>query len=171
LQKNENFLKISPNCSFSKEVSSRDIDDYFILTGSIENAGSKHFLETMENALGTLPLLDSVWNASRFSFLDTYAKLSRERQGYLITAYVSVNQENPRENILFFDETSLGLPSKKMYYRAASEKTRKAYMALMKNLTSLLAEDLKAKLPDDLDQQLNDILEFESAIANVIHQK
>ena len=133
----------------------------------IEDAGSTPFVLAMKNVMGTWPLLDSSWNASRFDFLSTYAKMSREGQGFLMAAYVSANQENPRENIIFFDESSLGLPSKKMYYRAGSDKTRKAYMSLMKNLTSLLAEDLKTKLPDDFDAQLKEIFDFESAIANV----
>ncbi|OWA53334.1 Membrane metallo-endopeptidase-like 1 [Hypsibius exemplaris] len=133
----------------------------------IEDAGAQPFIMAMKNVMGTWPLLDSAWNASRFDFLSTYAKMSREGQGYLMAAYVSANQENPRENIIFFDESSLGLPSKKMYYRAASDKTRKAYMSLMRNLTSLLAEDLKTKLPDDFDAQLKEIFDFEAAIANI----
>ncbi|GAU90180.1 hypothetical protein RvY_02635 [Ramazzottius varieornatus] len=134
---------------------------------AIEEAGSRPFQAVVHSVMGSWPVLDRGWNASQFNYLNTYRKMGREGQGYLIAAYVSANQENPRENILFFDETSLGLPSKKMYYRAASEKTRKAYMSLMKNLTSLLAEDLNVTLPEDLDHELKDIFDFEAAIANV----
>ena len=93
--------------------------------------------------------------------------MSRYQQGYLIPISVSSSRENPREHILFFDETALGLPSKKMYYRESAQKTREAYIALMRNLTLLYAQDLKVTVPSDLEDQLQEILTFEAEIANV----
>ncbi|XP_055345830.1 neprilysin-4-like [Paramacrobiotus metropolitanus] len=133
---------------------------------AIEESGSLPFIDALNNVMGSWPMLNKSWDSSQFSVLDTYSKMAREGQSYLISMYVSANQENPREHILFFDETSLGLPSKKMYYRSSSERTRRGYMALMKNLTKLLAEDLKVKPPNDLDKQLKDFFDFEAAIAN-----
>lgn len=143
------------------------VPHYLMVAAAIEEVGTKPFEYALSNVMGSWPLLNKSWDHNKFNLLETYSKMAREGQGYLITIYVSANQEDPRTHILFFDEASLGLPSKKMYYRSTAEKTRKAYMALMKNLTTLFAEDLKLQPSADLDKQLREIFEFEAAIANV----
>ena len=93
--------------------------------------------------------------------------MSREGQSILIAVRVSADYINPRENVLHFEETSLGMPSRSSYYSAYRWKTRKAYLSLMRNLTLLYAEDLKMNVSVRFEEELKEMFEFEIEIANV----
>jgi predicted metalloendopeptidase len=129
----------------------------------IEKRGIEPLLELLES-LGGWPLLDRKdWNDKNFDWLELTANLRKYNNDILIVQYISPDIQNSNQNIIHFDQTTLGLPSRDYYLKLVNEKYLNSYRTFMQKVIHLMGVD-KYEAEDRADE----IIEFETNLAKIM---
>uniref|UniRef100_A0A182P2Z4 Uncharacterized protein n=1 Tax=Anopheles epiroticus TaxID=199890 RepID=A0A182P2Z4_9DIPT len=120
-------------------------------------------LRTLLHSLGGWPVLEpDMWDESSFSWLNLTAALRRYNNDVLIVEWVGPDIKNSDENIVQFDQTSLGLPTRDYYLQPGNRKYLEAYRQFMMEVIGLLG------VPADSARRASDeMVEFETQLANI----
>ncbi|XP_049547801.1 neprilysin-4-like [Anopheles darlingi] len=119
-------------------------------------------LHALLASLGGWPVLDPAWDARNFDWLNLTAHVRRYNNDILIVQWVGPDIKNSDENIVQFDQTSLGLPTRDYYLQPANRKYLDAYRQFMIEVIELLG------VPTGRARQATDeMLEFEIQLANI----
>ncbi|XP_061501026.1 neprilysin-4 [Anopheles gambiae] len=120
-------------------------------------------LRTLLHSLGGWPVLEPhTWDESSFDWLNLTAALRRYNNDVLIVEWVGPDIKNSDENIVQFDQTSLGLPTRDYYLQPGNRKYLEAYRQFMLEVIGLL--DVPA---DTARQATDEMIEFETQLANI----
>lgn len=83
-------------------------------------------------------------------------------QPIIVEQYIGPDDRNSSLNIIQFDQTSLGLPSREYFLKEDPNKEKDAYLELMVDIAELLGADRQYAL-----EQMIKVLDFETELANV----
>lgn len=83
-------------------------------------------------------------------------------QPIIVEQYVGPDDRNSSHNIIQFDQTSLGLPSREYFLKEGANKEKDAYFELMVDIAELLGAERAYAV-----EQMANVLEFETKLANV----
>lgn len=128
----------------------------------IERRGIEPLKELLET-LGGWPLLDPNWDEKKFDWLELVANLRRFNNDILIVEYVSADIQNSNMNIIQFDQTSLGLPTREYFLKPNNEKYLNSYRNFMTKIINLMGVDM-FEAADHADE----IIEFETSLAKIM---
>ena len=84
-------------------------------------------------------------------------------QPIILEQYVGPDDRNSSHNIIQFDQTSLGLPSREYFLKEGINKEKDAYLQLMVDMAELLGAERNYAF-----EQLTKVVEFETELANVM---
>lgn len=84
-------------------------------------------LHDLVRSLGGWPVLDSNWDASQFNWLELAATLRLYNNDVFIMQWVGPDIKNSQDNIIQFDQTSLGLPTRDYFLHASNAVYLDAY--------------------------------------------
>lgn len=119
-------------------------------------------LLTLLDTLGGWPVISPNWNESKFDWLDLTAHLRRYNNDILIVEWVGPDIKNSDENVIQFDQTSLGLPTRDYFLLESNRPYLDAYKEYMRTIISLLGVD-----SETATQTTNEIIDFEIELAKV----
>ncbi|XP_035829721.1 neprilysin-1 [Aplysia californica] len=112
--------------------------------------------------LGGWPVIDDQWSSSGFVLEDMLSKIRGKYEApYLFNIGVGADDKNSTANIIQIDQATLGMPSRE-YYMHRNQAHLQAYVRFMSDVVRLMG----ATGPD-VTSQLNDLLDFETKLANV----
>ncbi|XP_059608764.1 neprilysin-4-like [Phlebotomus argentipes] len=123
--------------------------------------GITPLLELLEN-LGGWPALDPQWNETNFDWLDLSAHLRLYNNDLLIMEWVGPDIKNSNENIVQFDQTSLGLPTRDYFILEANSVYLEAYREYMSKIIELLGAN-----NDSAQKSSSEIVSFEIQLAKI----
>lgn len=83
-------------------------------------------------------------------------------QPIIIEQYVGPDDRNSSHNIIQFDQTSFGLPSREYLLKEGPNKEKDAYLQLMVDIAELLGAKREYAF-----EQMSKVLQFEMELANV----
>ncbi|XP_058056004.1 neprilysin-4 [Anopheles bellator] len=130
--------------------------------GLIEKRGLEPLRQLLDS-LGGWPVLDGpAWDGSNFDWLNLTAHIRRYNNDILIVQWVGPDIKNSDENIVQFDQTSLGLPTRDYYLQTVNRKYLDAYRQFMVEVIELL-EVPTARA----EQSVDELIEFEVQLANI----
>ncbi|XP_050068473.1 neprilysin-4 [Anopheles maculipalpis] len=120
-------------------------------------------LRTLLHSLGGWPVLEpNTWDETNFDWLNLTAALRRYNNDVLIVEWVGPDIKNSDENIVQFDQTSLGLPTRDYYLQPGNRKYLEAYRQFMVEVIGLLG------VPSEPARQATDeMIDFETQLANI----
>lgn len=163
----------------------------FFAIEKIENIGDTPIRDTLM-MVGQWPVLDRNWDPNGRHFLkrtlianslsttavaastkvDHFMPLTIENllgkirgdynQPIIIEQYVGPDDRNSSHNIIQFDQTSFGLPSREYFLKEGANKEKEAYLHLMVDVAELLGAEREYAF-----EQMRNVLEFETELANV----
>uniref|UniRef100_A0A182N6N4 Neprilysin, neutral endopeptidase 1 n=1 Tax=Anopheles dirus TaxID=7168 RepID=A0A182N6N4_9DIPT len=120
-------------------------------------------LRALLHQLGGWPVLEpDTWDETNFDWLNLTAALRRYNNDVLIVEWVGPDIKNSDENIVQFDQTSLGLPTRDYYLQPGNRKYLDAYRQFMVEVIGLLGVT-----PDAARQATDEMIEFETQLANI----
>lgn len=125
----------------------------------IDKRGIKPLLELLEK-FGGWPLLDDSWDEKSFDWLKLTAMLRQYNNDILIVEWVGSDIQNSNQNIIQFDQTTLGLPTREYFLKPVNEKYLNSYRTFMIKVITLLGAE-------DADDRADEILEFETSLAKI----
>lgn len=128
----------------------------------IEKRGIEPLLELLKS-LGSWPLLDSNWDEKNFDWLELVANLRKYNNDILIVEYVSADIQNSNNNIIQFDQTSLGLPTRDYFLKPVNEKYLNSYRNFMTKVINLMGVDIY-----EASDFADEIIEFETNLAKIM---
>jgi neprilysin len=128
----------------------------------IEKRGIEPLKELLKS-LGGWPLLDRNWNEKDFDWLELVANLRKYNNDILIVEYVSADIQNSNQNIIQFDQTSLGLPTRDYFLKPVNEKYLNSYRNFMTKIINLMGVDVY-----EASDYADEIIEFETNLANIM---
>ncbi|PVD37052.1 hypothetical protein C0Q70_04045 [Pomacea canaliculata] len=129
----------------------------------IRNIGDEP-LRSVTLELGGWPIILENWDSSSFVLEEVLGNIRLKYNApILIGSWVGADDKNSSLNIIQLDQPGLGMPSREYYLQAKSESEYvQAYLNFMRGVVSLLGS---TEIP--VDDQLMDLLEFETKLANV----
>ncbi|XP_049287860.1 neprilysin-4 [Anopheles funestus] len=120
-------------------------------------------LHTLLHRLGGWPVLEpDAWDETNFDWLNLTAALRRYNNDVLIVEWVGPDIKNSDENIVQFDQTSLGLPTRDYYLQPGNRKYLDAYRQFMVEVIGLLGVSTETAR-----QATDEMIEFETQLANI----
>lgn len=128
----------------------------------IEKRGIQPLLDLLKS-LGGWPLLDPNWNENNFDWLELVANLRKYNNDILIVEYVSADIQNSITNIIQFDQTSLGLPTRDYFLKPVNEKYLNSYRNFMTKIINLMGVDIY-----EASDFADEIIEFETNLAKIM---
>ncbi|XP_069466455.1 endothelin-converting enzyme 1 isoform X3 [Ambystoma mexicanum] len=147
------------------------------VTSEAERKAQTYYLacmnETKIQEMGAQPLIDLLqklggWNITgpweKDNFQETLRLVTaNSRTSPFFSAYVSADSKNSNSNVIQIDQSGLGLPSRDYYLnKTENEKVLNGYLDFMVQLGVLLGGQ-----EDTTRQQMQQILDFETALANI----
>lgn len=114
------------------------------------------------NSLGGWPALDSKWKTDNFNWLNLTARLRLYNNDIFLVQWVGPDIKNSDENIIQFDQTSLGLPTRDYFLQQANAQYLEAYREYMTTIIHLLGSNL-----ENAKKTANEIIEFETELARI----
>ncbi|XP_076451188.1 neprilysin-1-like [Babylonia areolata] len=121
-------------------------------------------MRTITDDLGGWPIILQNWSSDSFVLETMLAKVRYEyNNDILIGCWIAPDDKNSSSNIIKLDQPVLGMPDREYYLKAKSESEFvQAYLKFMRDIVTLMGAP-----PERLEQQLLDLLEFETMLANV----
>lgn len=116
------------------------------------------------NTLGGWPVLDGdKWDASKFDWLELAAKLRRFNNDVLINQWVGPDIKNSNQNVIQFDQNSLGLPTRDYFIKSSNEVYLAAYQEFARQVIFLCgaSENESVAVADE-------IIKFEIELAQIM---
>lgn len=114
------------------------------------------------DSLGGWPVINPNWDESKFDWLNLTAQLRRYNNDILIVEWVGPDIKNSDENIIQFDQTSLGLPTRDYFLLESNRPYLDAYKEYMRTIINLLGADLESA-----KHTTKEIIDFEIELAKV----
>lgn len=135
---------------------------------ALELAGTTPLADLL-NSLGGWPMGSASWNAANFDWQVTVAE-GRKNLGYeiLFGVWVFADEKSTDTTAIYLDQTSLGMPRSVLTSPENYEDRVAAYKTYIKATAQIMTANLD-QMPNeaDLDQDVDDILAFEMALANI----
>lgn len=119
-------------------------------------------LHTLIRDLGGWPVLDRHWSDSNFNWQVLAATLRRYNNDILIVQWVGADIKNSEENIIQFDQTGLGLPTREYFLQPSNNKYLLAYQRYMSEVMHKMGAS-KA----DAQLVANELVAFETQLAGI----
>lgn len=94
-------------------------------------------LNELLDSLGGWPVLERNWNETAFDWLDLAAKLRLYNNDVFLMQWVGPDIKNSQENVIQFDQTSLGLPTRDYFVQASNLVYLEAYQEFAKQIMFL----------------------------------
>lgn len=127
----------------------------------IEKRGIEPLLELLEK-FGGWPLLDKSWDEKNFDWLTLTANLRRYNNDILIVQWIGADIQNSNSNIIQFDQTTLGLPTRDYFLKRTNMKYLDSYRNFMQKTIHLLGVDMATA-----EERVNELLDFEMKLAMI----
>ncbi|KAL9897905.1 glutamate receptor IID isoform 1-T1 [Glossina fuscipes fuscipes] len=127
----------------------------------LEKRGIQPLIELIHN-LGGWPVLDANWNSQQFDWLNLTAQLRRYNNDILIVQWVGPDIKNSDENIIQFDQTNLGLPTREYYLQNVNAKYLHAYQRFTCDVMHKLGAPKVVAL-----KAAADLIDFETRLASI----
>lgn len=111
------------NENISSKISAEQKAVYLFESCMNSDLLAKRGLEPLHDLLkylGGWPVLDPNWNASQFNWLELAAKLRLYNNDVFLMQWVGPDIKNSQDNIIQFDQTSLGLPTRDYFVHASN---------------------------------------------------
>lgn len=169
-RRRRNFLKKRRSLKSSRAV--LDPDDSILKAKNLYNSCMNYdvikkrevnpLLELLKS-MGGWPLLEDNWDGENFDWLQLVAQLRKYNNDILIGQWVGPDIQQSEVNIIQFDQTSLGLPSRDYFLSFSSQDALKSYRKFMINVLQLMGVSF-AKSEDEADR----IIEFETELAKIV---
>jgi neprilysin len=125
----------------------------------IEKRGIAPLLELLEK-FGGWPLLDDSWDEKKFDWLKLTATLRKYNNDILIVQWVGPDIQNSNQNIIQFDQTTLGLPTREYFLKQVNENYLESYRKFMVKIIKLMGAE-------DAEDRADEIIEFETQLAEI----
>ncbi|XP_033166249.1 neprilysin-4 isoform X1 [Drosophila mauritiana] len=119
-------------------------------------------LHTLIRDLGGWPVLESKWSDSNFNWQVLAATLRRYNNDILIVQWVGADIKNSEENIVQFDQTGLGLPTREYFLQPSNAKYLQAYQRYMAEVMHKMGAS-KA----DAQRVASELVAFETQLAGI----
>ncbi|XP_053671017.1 neprilysin-4 [Anopheles nili] len=154
--------ELLPPGSLDAETKARHLFASCMNYALIERRGLEPLLALLRN-LGGWPVLERAgWDERGFDWLHLTAALRRYNNDVLIVEWVGPDIKNSDENIVQFDQTSLGLPTREYYLQHANRKYLEAYRQFMVEVIGLLGVPV-----EEAARATDEMIEFETQLANI----
>ncbi|XP_073816648.1 M13 family metallopeptidase neprilysin 4 isoform X2 [Musca autumnalis] len=127
----------------------------------LEERGVQPLLDLIQS-LGGWPVLDENWSSENFHWLNLTAHLRRYNNDILIVQWVGPDIKNSDENIIQFDQTNLGLPTRDYYLQDINAKYLNAYQRFMADIMNKLGAD-----KEQATKTAADLISFETQLASI----
>lgn len=131
--------------------------NYALLT----KRGLRPLLDLLDN-LGGWPALNPHWKADQFDWLNLTARLRLFNNDIFLVQWVGADIKNSEQNIIQFDQTSLGLPTRDYYLQATNAAYLEAYAEYMRTIITLLGVNT-----EDAAKVTHEIVDFETELARI----
>ncbi|KAH8384050.1 hypothetical protein KR009_011870 [Drosophila setifemur] len=119
-------------------------------------------LHTLIRELGGWPVLDPEWSDTQFNWQVLAATLRRYNNDILIVQWVGADIKNSEENIVQFDQTGLGLPTREYFLQPTNGKYLLAYQRYMSEVMHKMGAS-KA----DAQRVATELVTFETQLARI----
>ncbi|XP_037944702.1 neprilysin-4 isoform X2 [Teleopsis dalmanni] len=119
-------------------------------------------LITLINKLGGWPVLDPNWDGSHFDWLNLTAQLRRYNNDIMLVQWVGPDIKNSDENIIQFDQTSLGLPTREYFLQDMNRRYLQAYQRFMSEVMQKLGASQEIAV-----KTAAEIVGFETQLAGI----
>lgn len=119
-------------------------------------------LHSLIRQLGGWPVLDNDWRSTHFNWQQLAATLRRYNNDILIVQWVGADIKNSEENIIQFDQTGLGLPTREYFLQQSNAKYLTAYQRYMSEVMNMLGAS-KA----DATHTATELIAFETRLAAI----
>lgn len=127
----------------------------------LEKRGIAPLLDLLKS-FGGWPALDTKWKDENFNWLNLTARLRLYNNDIFLVQWVGPDIKNSDENIIQFDQTSLGLPTRDYFLQQANAQYLEAYREYMITIIHLLGSTL-----ENARTTANEIIEFEAELARI----
>lgn len=127
----------------------------------LEQRGVEPILD-LAKSLGGWPVLDSHWNESNFDWLNLTAHLRLHNNDIFIVEWVGPDIKSSDENVIQFDQTSLGLPTREYFLKESNKPYLDAYREYMITVINILGAEYTNAV-----RASNEIIQFEIKLANI----
>lgn len=129
--------------------------------GGLQSRGIKPILDLL-TTFGGWPVLNATWDKEDFDWLELVARLRLYNNDIFIVEWVGPDIKNSDENIIQFDQTSLGLPTRDYFLQKTNKKYLDAYRCFMKTVIQLLGAN-----EENANTTAHEIVDFEIKLANI----
>lgn len=127
----------------------------------LEKRGVSPLLDLLDK-LGGWPALKPNWNSDNFDWLDLTARLRLYNNDIFIVEWIGPDIKNSDINIIQFDQTSLGLPTRDYFIQSSNAAYLDAYTEYMRTILTLLGVP-----QDEASNVTKEIVEFETDLAKI----
>ncbi|XP_036345485.1 neprilysin-4-like, partial [Rhagoletis pomonella] len=127
----------------------------------LQKRGIKPLTKLIEN-LGGWPVLNPNWNQQNFDWLNLTAQLRRYNNDILIVEWVGPDIKNSDENIIQFDQTSLGLPTREYFLQDMNARYLTAYQLFMSEIMQKLGASRERAI-----KTAAEVVGFETRLASI----
>lgn len=127
----------------------------------IARRGIKPLVRLLEN-LGGWPVLDSHWREDKFDWLNLTANLRLYNNDIFLAEWVGPDIKNSEENVIQFDQTSLGLPTRDYFLQSVNQQYLEAYEEYM---TSIIVE--LGGTVENAKSVAKEVVDFETELARI----
>ncbi|XP_017048860.1 neprilysin-4 [Drosophila ficusphila] len=119
-------------------------------------------LHKLIRELGGWPVLEPQWSDSHFNWQVLAATLRRYNNDILIVQWVGADIKNSEENIVQFDQTGLGLPTREYFLQPSNAKYLQAYQRYMSEVMHKMGAS-----KSDAQRVANELVLFETLLAGI----
>lgn len=166
-----NMVKRSKN-ALKPDKASHDVDAEQKAKSLYKSCMNIEILETRKleplyrllDSLGGWPVVDGdKWDASKFDWLELAAKLRLYNNDVFVMQWVGPDIKNSNENIIQFDQNSLGLPTRDYFIRSSNAFYLAAYQTFAQQVMFLCGADEMTSI-----RAADEIVEFEIELAKIM---
>lgn len=166
-----NMVKRSKN-ALKPDKASLDVDAEQKAKSLYKSCMNIEILETRKleplyrllDSLGGWPVVDGdKWDASKFDWLELAAKLRLYNNDVFVMQWVGPDIKNSNENIIQFDQNSLGLPTRDYFIRSSNAFYLAAYQTFAQQVMFLCGADEMTSI-----RAADEIVEFEIELAKIM---
>lgn len=127
----------------------------------LERRGIAPLLEFLDE-LGGWPALNDKWTGAEFDWLNLTATLKRYNNDILIVQWVGSDIKNSNSNVIQFDQTTLGLPTRDYFLLPSNAIYLDAYKMFMQRIIHILGPS-----EEDAHKTATEIIAFETELARI----
>lgn len=127
----------------------------------LEQRGIQPVLDLIQS-LGGWPALDPNWSVENFNWLNLTSRLRLYNNDIFLVEWIGPDIKNSDENVIQFDQTTLGLPTRDYFLQHSNSVYLEAYKVYMKTVIRLLGAPMERA-----SQSADDIVAFETELAKI----